>query len=316
MPSAKKILYVVNGAAFFSRRLAVLAKAAENSGYEVHVATPDGAEAGRIAETGFHFHKIPFTRSGVGPWSEFKTYLELESLYRRLKPCLVHHFTIKPVIYGGIAARRTGVPAVVSTITGLGFVFSSRHLKARLLKLGLLPWYRMALNPKSMRVVFQNDDDRTLFLKRGLVKGRCTALIHGTGVDISRFTPVPEPEGRPLVLFASRMLVEKGAALFVETAKTLQSRGVEARFVLVGDPDPGYPRSISRPRLRAWGQSKEVEWWGCRTDMPEVLASSSLVCFPSHYGEGVPRILVEAAASAKGRGDLRRSRLPGDSPPW
>ena len=111
MPSAKKILYVVNGAAFFSRRLAVLAKAAENSGYEVHVATPDGAEAGRIAETGFHFHKIPFTRSGVGPWSEFKTYLELESLYRRLKPCpgpSLHHQTRYLRRYRGQADRGSG----------------------------------------------------------------------------------------------------------------------------------------------------------------------------------------------------------------
>ena len=95
------------------------------------------------------------------------------------------------------------------------------------------------------------------------------------------------------------MLVEKGAAPVRRNGQDLAIPGVEARFVLVGDPDPGYPRSISRPRLRAWGQSKKVEWWGCRTDMPEVLASSSLVCFPSHYGEGVPRILVEAAASAR-----------------
>ncbi len=299
MQQVRKILYVINGAPFFITRLSGLARAAQDSGYQVHLAAPDSEESGRIAALGFRFHPIPFTRSDIGLLSESKTVYRLATLYSRLKPDLVHHFTLKPVIYGGLAARWAGIPAVVSTITGLGFVFSSKHPKARVLKPVLLPFLRLALNRTNVRTVFQNPEDRGLFLGQGLVSADRTALINGTGVDMSEFQPSPEPGGPPLVLFASRMLVEKGAAEFARMASELNSNGTRARFVMVGDPDPGYPSSIPRSRLRAWDADGRIEWWGRRSDMPNVMNRASLVCLPSYYGEGVPRVLVEAAASAR-----------------
>ena len=184
-------------------------------------------------------------------------------------------------------------------MTGLGFVLSSRSVKARLLRPILQPLLRAAMNLPNIKVVFQNPEDRKVFLDQGLIRNGRAALIPGTGVDISEFHPTPEPEGRPTVLFASRMLIEKGAAEFVEMAGKLRAAGVEARFVMVGDSDPEYPSSITRDQLRAWEQSGRIEWWGPKTDMPSVLAEAALVCLPSHYGEGVPRILVEAAACAR-----------------
>jgi glycosyltransferase involved in cell wall biosynthesis len=299
MQPGKKILYVINGAAFFNTRLSNLARAAQGLGFKVHVATPESDDTALIAKMGFNFHPVPFTRSGVGLFSETRTLLRLAALYNRLKPDLVHHLTLKPVLYGGLAARWAGVPAVVSTFTGLGYVFSSNRLQARLLQQCLPPLLRPALNLPNTRVVFQNPEDRRLFLKKGLTKADRTALIHGTGVDTSEFVSLPEPEGRPLILFASRMLVEKGAAEFVRLAEELLAGGTQARFVMVGDTDPGNPSSIPRSRLRAWAARGGVEWWGRRTDIPAVLSQANLVCLPSYYGEGVPRILVEAAATAR-----------------
>ena len=294
-----KLLYVINGAAFFNTRLSRLALAARERGYEVHVALPPSAETARTRELGFITHAIPFSRSGIRPWTELWTLLRLAALYRRIRPSLVHHFTIKPVIYGGLAARWSRTPAVVSTLTGLGFVFSSQSFKARALKPIVMCLLRFSLNLPNIKVVFQNPGDRGTILGRVLKKTGAAALIKGTGVDITEFCQTPEPTGRPIVLFASRMLVEKGAVEFVKMALELRSRGVQARFVMVGDPDPGYPSSIPRERLEAWNQDGCVEWWGQQTRMPEVLAGSSLVCLPSCYGEGVPRILIEAAACGR-----------------
>ena len=187
---------------------------------------------------------------------------------------------------------------MVSTITGLGFVFSARHIKARLLKPALLPWFRASMNSERIRVVFQNEDDQALFLKRGLVKQERTALINGTGVDISQFAPSPEPNGRPLVLFASRMLREKGAAQFVETARTLRAQGVEARFVLVVDPT----RAIHAPSQRKGSRPGPGRGRGVVGNPGGHAPGPGRFrpgLFPSHYGEGVPRILVEAAASSR-----------------
>jgi glycosyltransferase involved in cell wall biosynthesis len=159
--------------------------------------------------------------------------------------------------------------------------------------------YRFAYRRSRNRVIIQNAEDRDYFLGHGVFDAADVRLIRGSGADISRLRPTPEPAGTPVVVFASRMLKEKGAAVFVDAARILRSRGVPGRFVLVGDPDPGNPHSHTRPELQAWADEGTVEWWGHRGDIGAVFAGCHIVCLPTFYGEGVPKVLIEAAACGR-----------------
>ncbi len=222
----------------------------------------------------------------------------LYRLYNSLRPDLVHHVTIKPVLYGGTMARLARVPAVVNVVTGLGYVFISRGLKGWLLRNSVKLVYRLALNHPNSRVVFQNPDDRETFVRNGLVDASAAVLIKGSGVDVNEFSPTPEPLGRPLVLLASRLLWDKGVGEYVEAARRLREEGVKARFVLVGDSDFGNPAMVMKGQLEAWHRSGIVEWWGHRDNMSAVFAQAHVVCLPS-YREGLPKVLIEGAACGR-----------------
>lgn len=291
-----RILYVVNDANFFLSHRLPLALAAQGEGFDVHVATPLSDDVEKIRTAGFAFHAIPLTRRGAHMGEELASVIALYSLYRRIKPDLVHLVTIKPVLYGGIAARLASVPAVVSAVTGLGYVFIAQGLKASLLRTAVKGTYRFALGYANGRVIFQNPDDRSSFLMSRLVDARQTVLIKGSGVDMAQFSPAPEPPGAPLVVFAARMLWDKGVGEFVDAARWLCDRGIKARFALVGDTDSGNPAAVPKSQLEGWQQSGVVEWWGQHANMPMIFAKAHIVCLPS-YREGLPKVLIEAAAS-------------------
>jgi glycosyltransferase involved in cell wall biosynthesis len=236
-------------------------------------------------------------RRSMNPFQAGRTVFELARIYRRVRPDIVHHVALKPVLYGSIAARLAGVPAVVNAVAGMGYVFSSTDLKARLLRLPVTAAFRALLNARDTRVVVQNPDDRALLISRGIVDAERVRLIRGSGVDTTVFLSRPEPTGTPVVMLASRLLRDKGVLEFVEAGKRLLAEGVAARFVLVGAPDPQNPASISPAELLAL-IGDEVEWWGPHQDMPQVLAEASVICLPS-YREGLPKVLLEAAACAR-----------------
>lgn len=294
-----RLLYVVNDANYFLSHRLPLAKAAQSAGYDVHVATPSRGDVDAIKAAGFIYHPIPLTRSGTNPWQEFQSVLALVQLYKRLEPGMVHHVTIKPVLYGGIAARITGVPSVVNAVTGLGYVFIAKGTFAALRRAIVKMGFKLCFGHKNQRVLFQNSDDRAMFINAGIVAEPNTIVIKGSGVDLSVFAPIPELEAIPLVVLASRMLWDKGVGVFVEAAQLLHDKGVNARFVLVGDTDSENPAAVPSSQLAAWNNSGVVEWWGRREDMPKVFAQSHVVCLPSSYGEGVPKVLIEAAASGR-----------------
>jgi len=241
---------------------------------------------------------MPISRKGLNPFEDWRTLRFLRRTYARLKPDLVHHVTIKPVLYGSIAARLVGGIAVVNAISGLGYVFTSRDLRARILRPLVRMTYRLALGQRQSRTVFQNPDDLNDFVRMGLVQDGQAVLIRGSGVDVSAFHPTPEPSGPPVVLLASRMLWDKGVKEFVEAARLIRARSQAPRFVLVGQPDVGNPAAIPVAQLEAWTAEGSVEWWGQRDDMPSVLSSATIVVLPS-YGEGLPKVLIEAAAAAR-----------------
>lgn len=299
MTKQPKLLFVVNDAAnFFSYRLPV-ASAARQAGFDVHVAAPEGVIKADIVKAGFTFHSIPLTRKGKNFLQELNSFMTLAFLYKKLQPDIVHHITIKPILYGGIAARMAHVPAVVNAVTGLGYVFITRGINASLLRSSVKQGYKVAFHHRNQRTIFQNPDDSSLFINGGIAPGENAVLIKGSGVDISTFTPYPESKGIPIVILASRMLWDKGIKEFVSAAKALRSNGIKARFVLVGDTDPGNPTAIPTGQLEAWRDSGVVEWWGWCADMPAVFADSHIVCLPSAYGEGIPKVLIEAASCGR-----------------
>lgn len=296
---ANRLLFVVNDADFFvSHRLAVAA-AARDAGYDVHVATAPGSGAGRIAAEGFTHHAVPMSRSGGNPLGELRSFGALWQLIRRLRPRLVHLVTIKPVLYGGIAARLSGVPGVVVAISGLGHLFSPGGARAAVLRALVAPLYRFTLGHRNLTVIFQNTADREALARLSRLPGTRAVTIRGSGVQLDRYCNLPEPAGPPTVVLASRLLKTKGVAEFVEAACLLRRRGHDARFQLIGNIDPGNPTTVTEEELERWRLEGQVEILGHRTDIPELFARAHVVVLPSYYGEGVPKVLLEAAACGR-----------------
>jgi glycosyltransferase involved in cell wall biosynthesis len=291
-----KILYVIHEFFSFEILRLLLAETASKEGYEVHIALPLPEKIPqKILDKGFHFHHLPMKRRG------YNLFLEIKSVYqlcRKLKPELIHLFTIKPVICGGIAAKLARVKAVVQSISGLGYIFTANGKKAWLLRFLVSCLYNICFAQKNGVVIFQNPDDQKLFLEKKWVVQKKTRLILGSGVDVDYFQPFKEPEGIPVVVLPGRMLWHKGVKEFVEAATELKKQGIAARFVLVGDEDRGNPVSIPREQLQTWVNESVVEWWGWQEDMLAVFQKCHIVCLPS-YREGLPKVLLEAAACAR-----------------
>jgi len=298
--TGRRLLIAVNNPAFFCSHRLPIALAAQDAGWEVHIATaPEPAEAvAAIREAALPHHPIPLSRSGTHPLEELRTLRALYRLYRRLQPDVLHHVTIKPVVYGGLVARLARCPAVVSAVSGLGYLFTGESLRHRALRAVAVRLYRAALRHPCSRVIFQNPDDRATLERLGVTTPAQPVMIRGSGVPLDRFHAAPEPEDTPLVLLPARMLRDKGVVEFVEAARTLQAEGVAARFVLAGGLDPGNPAALAVETLQAWVREGVVEWWGHCEDMAAALRGSHLVVLPS-YREGLPRALIEAAATGR-----------------
>jgi glycosyltransferase involved in cell wall biosynthesis len=211
----------------------------------------------------------------------------------------VHHVAIKPVLYGSLVARLSGVTRVVNALGGMGSLFSQGGGGLRsLLKAGVLAGFRWLMGRRGSVVILQNPDDCELLVKSANVAVEHIRLIRGAGVNVTTFASSPEPDGVPLVVLPARMLADKGVPEFVEAARQLKREGVSARFALVGGTDPCNPAHIPDAQLARWAEEGDVEWFGRRDDMPAVFAASSLVCLPS-YREGLPKSLLEAASCGR-----------------
>lgn len=267
-------------------------------GVEVHAATAPGAHVESLIREGFVFHPVRFQRSGLNPFRDLITVLDLYSLYRRIRPDAVHHVTLKPICYGTLAARLAGVPAVVNAVTGLGYVFIGEETKRRVLRMIGHLMFRISLWGRQVRTVFQNPDDQSYFVSRGLVKLSSSTVIRGAGIDLSRFPPVSESAGTPVVLVATRLLWDKGIGELVEAAKILKGRRIEVRVQLAGQTDPANPACIPEQVIHQWVQEGLIEWLGYRDDMPGLHAASHIACLPS-YREGLPLALLEGAATGR-----------------
>lgn len=292
-----KILLVANTDWYLFRFRLNLANFLRQQGHTVLFASPSGEYAPAIQAEGYRWIEWPVGRKTTNPLTEVQALLRLAQIFRREDPHLIHLHTIKPVLYGSLAAWITRRKAVIRSITGLGYVFLGTSWRAKMLRT-LVKWlYRGLSHRKHSMTIFENRHDQEFFITQGLVRKEQTTLIAGVGVDTDYYQPLPEPDGIPTVVLAARMLWDKGVGEFVEAARLLKSQ-VAARFVLVGNSDPGNPASIDPALLNAWVQEGILEWWGWQSDMRAVFAAAHIVTLPS-YGEGLPTVLIEAAACAR-----------------
>lgn len=289
--TAPKLLFLVTEDWYFVSHRLALAVAAQAAGYEVSVATRAGRQSDVIRNAGIRLIPFAMSRRGGNPFAEV---MALWRLYRIEKPDLVHHVALKPVMFGALAAWLGRVPAQVNSVAGLGWLFTSSSGVVRRVR-PVLRWLLVRLlNWPSSLTIVQNPEDKSLLERSGLAASHLR-LIRGAGVDIQLYYPAVPPPQPVCIVLVSRMLWDKGVGEFFEAARQLAEAGCNARFLLVGDPDPANPASVPESTLRRWHGQHGVEWLGRREDIPAILQAAHIACLPS-YGEGLPKSLLEAAA--------------------
>lgn len=302
-----KILLVANTSWYlYNFRRNLLRRLLERGDEVVAVCPFDGYE-NRLERAGARCVAWRINRSGMNPPAELAALVDLARIYRRERPELVHHFTIKSILYGTLAARRLNVPSIVNGVTGLGHVFLSDRPATRMIRPAIRHWYSRVLTARGVCPMFQNGDDLRILAVNNPKLLQRAVHTSGSGVDLTRFAPgsaptdatVPKENTAGLqVLFAGRLLAEKGIREYVEAARRLRAEEPSWRFLVCGRQDCGNPSSISDDELDAWRQAGDVELLGHVEPMEKLLAQVDLVVLPS-YREGTPRTLLEAAAAGK-----------------
>ena len=294
---SKRLLYVLPLARYMQAHWIDRIRATIDAGYEVHIAVPFDAELTPALFRGAVLHDIPLHRGLPSLVAEPRCLLAIFRLLRGLRPDLVHAVTIRPVAYAGLAARLLRGPAVLHSLTGLGYLYSGEGPLARFMRWSAERLLRFVFGHDNAQVLFENPDDCALLVSRAVVPAAKTSVFIGSGLDLDVFSFCAAPETQPpLVVLPSRLIAPKGVHEFVAAARLLKAEGVSARFALVGEGDAGNPDSIAQATLDAWAREGAVECWGWQDDIVTVLRAASIVCLPSWYREGAPRILIEAAA--------------------
>lgn len=299
-PERPKLIFLVTEDWYFCSHRLPMARAARDSGFDVSVATRVTAHGDAIRAEGFALHPLRWKRRAIGPFASLAAIAEIWRLYRREQPLIVHHVALKPALLGGIAARLAGVPITVGMITGMGYLGGSDRPAARLLGWLARRIAPMALFGRRGRVIVQNEDDRQALAALCPGKAARIVLIPGSGVDLARFAPTPEPAEPPVIVaYAGRMIAIKGVGVLVGAQQRARQRGIDLRLVLAGDSDDENPSAIARATLERWGALPGVTWLGRRDDVRAVWREAHVAALASLGGEGVPKSLLEAAATGR-----------------
>jgi glycosyltransferase involved in cell wall biosynthesis len=293
--SVPRLLYVTaEDWAFLSHRLP-MARAARDAGFEVHVATrvSDGAA---IEAERFILHPIPFARGSLSPFAALRTIAALRYVHRTVRPDITHHVALQSCVLGAIAML--GRPDYcVNAFIGLGYSFTSNSAKARALRRLIGTVLRFLVDRDGSVALVQNGDDLSALISLGIAKDR-VALIAGSGVDVARFTSLPEPQGPPTFGFVGRLLDDKGVRVLVAAHRLLRARGLDARLLIAGTPDAANPASVTEAEAKSWNEEPGVTWLGHVTDIAALWARAHVAVLPSRR-EGLPLSLMEAAACGR-----------------
>ena len=296
-----KLLFLVTEDWYFCSHRLPVARAARDAGFEVAVATRVRAHGEQIRSEGFRLHSLSWRRRGDGLVGAGRALAEIVRLYRAERPDIIHHVALKPVLFGAVAARlafpRGRGPVRVAAVTGLGSGLKPPRFAARLGQPALHGALRLAA--RGGRIIVQNPEDGAALIGLGVDPARI-ALIRGSGVDAAHFLPLPEPPGPGItVAFVGRMLRSKGVLAAAAAVRRLRAQGLAIDLVLAGPTDPDNRDSLDDAALRALAAEPGIEWLGQVEDVRLVWRRAAIAVFPSSYGEGVPKALLEAAACAR-----------------
>lgn len=291
-----RVVYIVNVDWFFISHRLPIAIEAINQGHEVYIFAKDTGRMDYLNSLGIKVYPISLERGSLNPFSSLSLLFDLKRKLTIIQPDVVHLVTIKPVLIGGIASILAKVPSIVYAISGLGYIFTNRMAKAKILRVGVIPLYRLALSAKNKVVIVQNSDDLRILRQYVSIPDLQTVLIPGSGVDLDKFNAHNLPLEKKVVLMACRMLADKGVYEFYRSALLLKDKYPDIRFVLVGGVDPDNPASLSEQELNEWAQRGVVEWWGHQNNMAATLREATVVVLPS-YREGMPKVLLRLKLS-------------------
>jgi glycosyltransferase involved in cell wall biosynthesis len=268
-------------------------RALQAQGHEIHTIAPTDDHTIHLIEAGCIHHPVKMDSRGANPIKDSALIFELWSIYRRVKPDIILHYTIKPNVYGTIAATLLKIP-VINNVCGLGTIF----LKKNIVSAVAIWLYKIAFRfPK--KIFFQNSEDLNLFIERGLCPVNTADLLPGSGIDLERFKPqLFKRNNKFTFLLISRLITDKGILEYISAIKRLKANGVDARFQLLGAKDPQHKRGIKLPVIEEWIQSNTVEYLGTTDDVRQFIEKADCIVLPS-YREGTPRTLLEAASSGK-----------------
>lgn len=291
----KKILFVVNVDWFFISHRLPLALEALKKGYEVYLACGISDKKEYLEKLGIKVHPLNLSRSGTGIKGELKAFIEIYNVLKKVNPDIAHFVTIKPVLYGGIASRFLSIHNKVFSISGLGFIFIKQGLKAILARGLIKIMYGFALGGKNSHVIVQNPDDKAVV--NSIVKVPIT-LIRGSGVDLSQYKYIDENNNNIKVSMACRLLRDKGVFEYIDAAKILKQKLPNIEFEIYGDIDIHNPASLTEDDIEEIKKEGFIKVHGFSTNIAKVFSDTNIVVLPS-YREGLPKVLIEAAACGR-----------------
>jgi len=294
-----KILFIITEDWYFVSHRLDLVKRAIWSGYQVALLSHYTNHREVIEDAGIKSIEWPLDRSSKNPLTELNAIKSIISSIRQFRPDIIHSVAMKPVIYSSIASLFTGLDNRIFALAGLGFVFTSNTRSAKIIKPFLEFAFRLLFKGCKTRLILQNPEDRQALLLANIINPYNIRLIRGAGVDIKSFSINKIPTDLPIISIPARMLWAKGIQDFIDCSKEINKDNKFARFVLVGTPDEQNPDSIPKQQLIEWDKNGVIEWWGHRSDMPNVFHQSTIVCLPTTYGEGLPKSLLEAASCGR-----------------
>jgi glycosyltransferase involved in cell wall biosynthesis len=291
-----RLLYLVTEDWYFVSHRLPMARAARQAGFEVHVAARVADHGPAIAAEGFVLHPLAWKRGSTDPLAFLGAVRAVRALYRNVRPDLVHHVALQPSIVGSLAAL--GLPmAVVNAVAGMGFAFTGATARAHLSRRLMTAMMRRLFNRPASTVLVQNPDDHAALAALGIAPERIVR-IPGSGADVDRLTPLPEPAGPPAAAYVGRLLEDKGLRTLMDAHAQLAARGHPLRLLIAGEPDPANPASIAPALLEQWRRRPGVEFLGHVPDIRTVWAAAHIAVLPSRR-EGLPLSLLEAAACGR-----------------
>jgi len=301
MSTRPRLLYLVTEDWFFHSHFLPMARAARAAGFEVVVAARFSKHRAATEREGFGAVSLPWRRSGEGLLGTARSFLAVLRLLRREAPDVLHCIALKPVVLGGLAGKLAGRPATVCGITGLGRTWVSGSIRHRALRALVRHALRLIVRDGNARLLVENRDHERAFVRAGVARADRIHRVPGAGVDLHRYRPADRTESRDttVVALVARMIPIKGIAIAVQAVRRLADGGANVRLDLVGEPDRDHKGAFSESTLARWSQHPAIRWVGGREDIPAVWREADIAVLPSLGGDGLPKALLEAAASGK-----------------